>query len=135
MKSGEKIYANTHYEFINKLLNKHIDYFGKCALKMKNDDILWFIPINGKQHSSGWTNTPYDGGNAIREEYTAGLNITDEFELEMQRVVFNVIEATYSGREYVFMGVYELDYKHNFNSTHHTWRKISDTYDFSKCKY
>lgn len=40
MKSGEKIYANTHYEFINKLLNKHIDYFGKCALKMKNDDIL-----------------------------------------------------------------------------------------------
>lgn len=135
MKAGYTIYANTHAEFLKKLLNKEMTNFRKCALRMKNDDILWFVPINGKLHITGWTNTPYDSGDTIHEAYTAGPNITDDFELDMQRVVFNVIETAYSGREYVFMGVYELDLKERFSSIDHTWRKISDTYDFSRCKF
>lgn len=136
MNSGYTIVASTHADFLYALLHKRIIRLGKCLIRMKNGDMLWFVPVNGKQHPVyGWTNTLLDYGEAIHEQYTAGVCIHDEFELDMQRILFNVIETPYGGRKYVFMGVFELDLNSDWKAKNRIWRKVRDDYDFSSCRY
>lgn len=131
MKSGNTIYAKSHCEFLNELLDRDYERYMKCTCNLGNGYMIWFVRFDGKQSKQGWTNSILNNGNTIAELYTGEPcdRLAQHYNLSQDtlRLVFDVKDG-YDNRAYEFCGVFEFD--RNSDNTNRIWKKISDTYNF-----
>ena len=131
MKTNDSIYANSHRDFLSKLLSEEFVQWRKCTYSLDNGYKIWMIRLNGEVSPFGFANKISDGGNTVSEIYVGNpkdrLPSHKEFPTET-RLIFDILDGPYGGREYVFRGVFCLD-SHSDNN-HRIWKKVSDQYYF-----
>lgn len=124
MKIGEKNKVNTHFEFLNKLLEKDYKGWIKCTYHFDTDFDIWFITLDGRESKKGWTNTKINES-LIIEEYTGKqserLESHKRTDFPRTRAIFDMIEKNRS-REYVFLGIFKFDCEHSTNDKR-IWKK------------
>lgn len=132
MKIGEKISVNTHFDFLNELLNKDYKGWMKCTYPFDTDFDIWFITLDGRESKEGWTNTKVNE-DLIIEEYTGKQSERIESHKETvfprTRAIFDIMKNKNS-REYVFLGIFKLDYE-NATNDKRVWKKDKELIIFN----
>lgn len=132
MQAGNIIYAKTHADFLNQLLNKNLKSYMRCTYDLNSNCAIWLIRLSARESKLGWTNTLTNSGNTINEFYTGKPEDRIEHHKylnpNIKRVVFDILDTAKGMRRYVFKGVFEYD--RNSDNTNRVWNKISDEYSF-----
>ena len=138
MKIGEYIYAKTHAEFLNELLETDYKAWMKSSIILPDGKRLWMIDLGNFVTSSGWQNVLI-GNNKISEKH-----ISKDFAFENHntywgarqsskswgpetRVVFDIVKGG-SSRKYIFRGVFRLN-REESSIEENVWDLIMDEYN------
>lgn len=131
MVTKDSIYASSHAEFLNKLLSISLKGYRQCTYALDYGYEIWMIRLDGKISKEGWVNRLLNNGNLAQEEYVGKPNDRlsgHKIFPTKKRLIFDILDGPYHGKEYIFRGVFEIDsLSSNINRK---WNKISDTYHF-----
>lgn len=133
--SGDVINARTHADFLNILLHKSYDGYGKCVFSLNDKDVIWMIRLDNKPTATGWCNSLSSDGEKITESYIgAPVDRLDSHKspvFHQRRYVFDIIETTAREREYIFRGVFEFSEKEGNNDCR-IWKKCANDANFDE---
>lgn len=132
MKAGTIIYAKTHADFFNQLLNKNFKSYMKCTYDLNSKYSIWLIRLSNRESKLGWTNTITNSGNTINEFYTGNpknrLEYQKNLNPDIRRLVFDILDSASGIRRYIFKGVFKYDI--SSNNVYRVWNKVADEYRF-----
>lgn len=133
--TGNVIKAKTHADFLNILLHKSYDGYGKCVYSFNDRDVIWMIRLDNKPTATGWCNSLSADGEKITESYIgAPIDRLDSHKapaFHQRRYVFDIVETTTREREYIFKGVFEFS-KEEGNNDCRIWKKCANSADFDE---
>ena len=132
---GHTIEARTHADFLNILLHKSYDGYGKCSFSLNDSDIIWMIRLNNKPTATGWCNEITEDGKQIVENYIGSpidrLDSHKDTAFHQRRYVFDIVETPTKNRKYVFRGVFEFDQEAG-NNDRRVWYRVAQTANFEE---
>lgn len=130
---GHTIAAKTHAEFLNILLHKSYDGYGKCVFSLNDKDVIWMIRLDNKPTATGWCNSLSSDGEKITESYIGApvdrLESHKSPPFQQRRYVFDIIENPTKIREYVFRGVFEFA-RDEGNNDCRVWNRVAEIANF-----
>ena len=133
--TGNVINAKTHSEFLNVLLHKSYDGYGKCVYSLNERDVIWMIRLNNKPTATGWCNSLSTDGEKITECYIGSpierLDSHKDTVFHQRRYVFDIVETTTRGREYIFRGVFEFS-NNEGNNDCRVWKRCANCANFDE---
>ena len=131
MEAGNSITARTHAEFLNTVMGTNYDAWMRCTYPISDDFVMWFIRLDGRESSMGWTNTLVSQDKIV-ETYTGDPNKRIDThkttDYPKKRAVFNIVNSG-GRRKYIFKGVFKFSFKES-NNDKRIWYKVSEQYSF-----
>ena len=136
MNVGKVIYARTHAELLNQLLNKHYKAYMKSSIKLPDGKLLWMIELGNFETPSHWINQfnclgeiserhvgnsyEYEGHGTYFDSKMRNIYWDDS-----DRVVFEKVQVSPCERKYIFRGVFRLN-KNKCTLDENIWEQYSD---------
>ena len=130
IKVGKSIEAATHAELLNRLLDKSFDGYMKCTYNIDPMNVIWMIRLDGTVGTTGWANVLTDNGRLIERCVTDDCSKVTKRVGHQRRYVFDILNANYGKRIYVFRGVFEYAEDESDDSTN-VWRLVSEMVNFN----
>ncbi len=125
---GQSIYARTHAQFLNEVVGTNYKQWMKSTYPLSDYSDIWMIRFTPEGISNaGWINTLSQNGKLLEERLIAAVYPSHKRGLFARtRVVFEIVETPYSGREYVFKGVFKCT---ECTRSYHKWYRVSDEFE------
>ena len=140
MKTNDVVYARTHAELLNQLLNKKYKAYMKSSIKLPDEKRLWMIELGNFVTPSNWVNQ-LTSAECISERHVGkdyeyechgtylDATIRHIYWDDSDRIVFEKVQLSPYERKYIFRGVFRLN-KERCTLNENVWEKISDQYFF-----
>ena len=124
---GQSVNARTHAQFLNEVVGTNYKQWMKCTYPLSDYSDIWMIRLTPESvRNAGWINTLTRDGTVLEERLIAAVYPSHKRGLFARtRVVFEIVE-TYSGREYVFRGIFKCA---ECTKGYHKWYRISDEFE------
>lgn len=140
MKTNDVIYARTHADLLNQLLDTNYRAWMKSSIKLPDGKLIWMIELGNFVTSSSWINQ------MLNEYEISERHVGKDYEYECHgtwldskirhidwddadRIVLEKVQISNKSRKYIFRGVFRLN-KEKCSVDENRWEKISDQYYF-----